>query len=35
MPLDTGGWANLNAIDEELDCVPEGALARCLGILEQ
>lgn len=33
MPLE--GQANMNVVDEELGCVPEGALAYHLGLLEQ
>jgi len=33
VPLE--GQANMNVVDEELGCVPEGALAYHLGLLEQ
>jgi hypothetical protein len=35
MPLDIRRRTNLSVVDEELDFVPKGALACCLGLLEQ
>jgi hypothetical protein len=34
MALDKGRRVNLNVVDEKLDCVPKGVLARHLGLLE-
>jgi len=34
VPLDKGGWANLNVVDKKLGYAPKGALARRLGLLE-